>query len=198
MAPYATKKPSRPAWQFAAAGLLLGGLIGVGIWFAPVEGEVSPSNSLTSSLERSSLASFPSASSHKVAQAAELESQPQRISPQPRVTFSLCHSGGGSNCVVDGDTLWINGTKVRVADIDTPETHPPRCEREAELGARATQRLLELVNAGPFEALPIGGRDQDQFGRKLRVLVRDGRSLGDVLVAEGVARTWEGSRRPWC
>lgn len=64
--------------------------------------------------------------------------------------FGFCHVGGGINCVVDGDTFWFNGERIRVADIDTPETHPPRCATESELGNRATQRLHELLNAGPF------------------------------------------------
>ncbi|MCW2336293.1 endonuclease YncB(thermonuclease family) [Sphingobium sp. B2D3A] len=114
-------------------------------------------------------------------------------------TFSLCHEGGGLNCVVDGDTLWMNGEKIRVADIDAPETHPPRCDAEADLGNRATRRLAELVNAGPFEAqVASDGRDVDRYGRKLRVLVRDGQSLGGVMVGEGLARSWTGRRQPWC
>ena len=112
-------------------------------------------------------------------------------------TFSLCHTGGGGNCVVDGDTLWINGEKVRVADIDAPETHPPRCAREADLGRRATYRLHDLVNAGPFAIFPVA-RESGRYGRKLRVLSRSGRSLGDMLVSEGLARTWSGRREPWC
>lgn len=111
--------------------------------------------------------------------------------------FTICHTGGGIDCVVDGDTLWVGGEKIRVADIDAPETHPPRCAYEADLGDRATRRLAELVNADPFE-LRIVDREVDRYGRKLRVLVRNGRSLGDQLVAEGLARTWEGRRRPWC
>jgi len=112
--------------------------------------------------------------------------------------FSFCHTGGGINCVVDGDTIWMDGVKIRVADIDAPETHSPRCSHEAELGDKATQRLLQLVNQGLFEARPIGSRDEDQYGRKLRVLVHGGRSLGDILVQEGLARTWDGARHPWC
>jgi endonuclease YncB( thermonuclease family) len=50
----------------------------------------------------------------------------------------------------------------------------------------------------PFEVAPIGGRDEDRYGRKLRIVTRGGRSLGDVLVAEGLARTWTGRREPWC
>ncbi|HEY1124750.1 MAG TPA: thermonuclease family protein [Sphingobium sp.] len=113
-------------------------------------------------------------------------------------TFSFCHTGGGTNCVVDGDTIWLDGVKIRVADIDAPETHPPRCAREADLGKRATDRLLALVNAGAFSAEPAGDRDEDRYGRKLRVLVRNGQSLGDQLVTEGLARSWDGARHPWC
>src|SRR5262249_36876037 len=64
--------------------------------------------------------------------------------------FRLCHTGGGYNCVVDGDTFHYHFTRIRIADIDTPETHPPRCAHEAELGRRATLRLQELLNQGPF------------------------------------------------
>lgn len=64
--------------------------------------------------------------------------------------FALCHHGGGTNCVVDGDTFWFRGDKYRIADIDTPETHGPRCAAEGELGSMATRRLQALMNAGPF------------------------------------------------
>jgi endonuclease YncB( thermonuclease family) len=99
--------------------------------------------------------------------------------------------------VVDGDTAWIAGVKVRVADIDAPETHPSRCEREATLGNRATLRFQELLNQGPVTLQSIE-RDEDQYGRKLRIVSRDGRSLGMQLVSEGLARTWTGRREPWC
>lgn len=101
-------------------------------------------------------------------------------------------------CVVDGDTFWLEGDKIRVADIDTPEVSQPGCASEKALGDRATHRLIELLNEGPFEMSAIGGRDEDQYGRKLRVVTRNGRSLGDQLVSEGLARTWTGRREPWC
>jgi micrococcal nuclease len=111
--------------------------------------------------------------------------------------FGFCHTGGGTNCVVDGDTFWMNGQKIRIADIDTPETHPPRCTEEAALGAQATQRLQALLNAGPVTLQSID-RDTDVYGRALRIVMRNGQSLGDTLVAEGLARRWDGARRPWC
>lgn len=111
--------------------------------------------------------------------------------------FGLCHSGGGTNCVVDGDTLWIAGVNIRIADIDAPETHDARCAAEQRLGDRATRRLHALVNSG---AVTLGGigRDSDRYGRKLRIVAVEGVSVGDTLVGEGLARPYAGGRRPWC
>ncbi|MBB6425818.1 thermonuclease family protein [Sphingopyxis sp. JAI128] len=111
--------------------------------------------------------------------------------------FTFCHSGGGSNCVVDGDTFWFADEKYRIADIDTPETHPARCAEEAALGGAATERLQQWLNAGAF-SLESAGRDSDRYGRKLRIVTRGGDSVGSLLIGEGLARPWEGRRRPWC
>ncbi|MDQ2953661.1 MAG: thermonuclease family protein, partial [Pseudomonadota bacterium] len=112
--------------------------------------------------------------------------------------FGMCSGFGRYNCVIDGDTFYFQGLKIRIADIDAPETHPPRCDYERELGARANRRLHELLNVGPFELVQMGNRDEDRYGRKLRIVLRNGQSLGDILVAEGLARTWTGRRQPWC
>ena len=114
-----------------------------------------------------------------------------------RASFGFCHTGGGTNCVVDGDTLWLGGEKIRVADIDAPETHEPRCAAEQTLGDRATRRLRELLNNGAVSLQPID-RDEDKYGRKLRIVLVDGQSVGERLVGEGLARRYAGGRRPWC
>lgn len=111
--------------------------------------------------------------------------------------FTLCGDRRRLNCVVDGDTFWFRRQKIRVADIDAPELSPPRCADERQRGEAAKRRLMELLNGGSF-SLSIGVRNEDHYGRKLRILTRDGRSLGEVLVNEGLARRWDGSRRPWC
>jgi len=64
-------------------------------------------------------------------------------------------------------------------------------------GEAAKRRLLTLLNAGPFD-LSVQGRAQDRYGRQLRVISRGGRSLGGVLVAEGLAEPWQGKRGDWC
>jgi len=112
--------------------------------------------------------------------------------------FRMCGSRVHEQCVVDGDTFRLRGQRVRIADIDAPEIRPSRCAREADLGARATSRLLSLLNAGRFTLDPWPGRDTDRHGRLLRVVTRRGESLGGMLVDEGLARPWTGRRRPWC
>jgi endonuclease YncB( thermonuclease family) len=114
-----------------------------------------------------------------------------------RIQFSSCHMGGGYNCVVDGDTIWLQGQKIRIADIDTPETHDFRCPSEKVLGDRATKRLQQLLNNGSVTLQPID-RDEDRYGRKLRIVMVDGASVGDTLVGEGLARWYGSGRQPWC
>lgn len=112
-------------------------------------------------------------------------------------TLEFCGSAARIDCVVDGDTIWLSGENIRIADIDTPEIFTPQCDAEQARGEAARRRLLALMNEGPFE-LRRAGRDADRYGRKLRTLHRGGRSLGDILVAEGLARRWDGARRGWC
>jgi endonuclease YncB( thermonuclease family) len=117
--------------------------------------------------------------------------------PQASATRGAPAGDLASLRVVDGDTFRLGGETIRIADIDTPELRA-RCPEEAALAGRATRRLQALLMQAPFELSPIGGRDEDRYGRKLRIVTRGGRSLGDVLVAEGLARTWTGRREPWC
>lgn len=112
-------------------------------------------------------------------------------------TFALCAPGPRVTCVVDGDTFWYRGEKVRIADINTPEVSEPDCPAEAELGKQATERLTELLNQGPFRLEPVE-RDRDRYGRLLRTVTRGGQSLGDTLVAEGLAERWQDRRGDWC
>ncbi len=111
--------------------------------------------------------------------------------------FPVCAGGRRVTCVVDGDTFWLDGVKIRIADIDTPEVSKPGCAGEAALGARATLRLAELLVDGPFD-LSTTDRDEDRYGRKLRIVSRHGQSLGDILVGEGLAHVWGGPQRSWC
>jgi endonuclease YncB( thermonuclease family) len=123
---------------------------------------------------------------------------PAKAATVAAAAFAPCTTAARITCVVDGDTFWLAGEKIRIADINAPETGRPACPGEAALGRAATRRLAGLLNAGQFTLESWRGRDRDRYGRTLRVVVRDGRSLGAVLVAEGLAEPWTGRRRNWC
>ncbi len=123
--------------------------------------------------------------------------QPSTAADRESAAFAGCIGSGRITCVVDGDTFWYQGRKIRIADINAPEIGHPGCAREAELGAAATRRLTELLNGGPF-TLAIEGREIDRYGRELRVVLRRGISLGVQLEREGLAEPWRGRRGNWC
>lgn len=132
------------------------------------------------------------------AQAASSSLQPNRLDRE-RAEFPICKGPRRHTCVVDGDTIWYRGAKIRIADIDAPEVTRPRCRREAALGSKATQRLQSLLNAAPFRFEPApDGRQQDRFGRELKVIKRSNTSIGALMVREGLAKRWVGQRRSWC
>jgi endonuclease YncB( thermonuclease family) len=116
------------------------------------------------------------------------------VSPR---NFDLCSGASRHTCVVDGDTFWLDGAKFRIADINTPEVSQPQCSAEAALGRKASVRLAELLSGATLD-LRAADRDEDRYGRKLRIVERDGRSVGQILVAEGLAHEWQGRRESWC
>ena len=114
-----------------------------------------------------------------------------------RATFSICGKDRHITCIVDGDTFWLRGERFRIADIDAPEINPPRCEAERIRGEAAKRRLGELLNAGPFP-LVARFRGEDQYGRKLPTVMREGRSIGGISVRPGLARWWDDPAQSWC
>lgn len=125
------------------------------------------------------------------------EWSPAGLTDHEQARFAVCGVGRRINCVIDGDTFWYGGEKIRLADINAPEVTDPDCPRERQLGAAATARLRQWLNAGAF-SLATSERDRDAYGRLLRTVTRDGASVGVVLVDEGLAEQWRGRRGSWC
>jgi micrococcal nuclease len=102
----------------------------------------------------------------------------------------------GKLYVIDGDTFGIGEHRIRIANIDAPETHPPRCLDEARLGLAATQRLNELLASG---TVTMSGAGHDRYGRELRYVQVDGQDVGEAMIAAGLARSYAGGKRQgWC
>jgi len=98
--------------------------------------------------------------------------------------------------IIDGDTISIGGQRIRIANIDAPETHPSRCPEEARLGLAATQKLRELLRSG---SVTMSGTGHDQYGRELRYVQVDGQDVGETMIAAGLARSYSGGKKQgWC
>lgn len=98
--------------------------------------------------------------------------------------------------VIDGDTFDLNGTRIRIAGIDAPETHPARCPQEAALGTAATQKLAELLRGRP---LWVSGLKTDRYGRAVAVVRVNGEDVADAMIGSGLARKDDRTKRQgWC
>lgn len=88
--------------------------------------------------------------------------------------------------VVDGDTLRIGDTRVRLFGIDAPEARQV-CKREEmnwACGEASTRQLRSLVD-GRLVACAVRGIDD--YGRSVAVCTADGMELNGTMVAQGWA-----------
>jgi endonuclease YncB( thermonuclease family) len=99
---------------------------------------------------------------------------------------------GSSLIIVDGDTVRYRGDRLRLLDIDAPETSEPRCPAERQAGYAATTALRTLI-AGQRVDIRYSG-SIDRYGRPLvRLATADG-DVGAALVARGLALPYAGGR----
>jgi len=115
----------------------------------------------------------------------------------PIFAIEPCGSGHRYTCIVDGDALWLRGEKIRLQGFDTPETTTNICggQKEIILGRKATARLTQLLNSGEVSFRRVG---QDKYGRTIADFYVDGTEVGDILIAEGLARRWPHGEEFWC
>lgn len=128
------------------------------------------------------------------------------------VTASSEVVNGDRIIVLDGDTVALPCTKpergcaekVRLLDIDTPETFHPSCEAERIAGLKAKERLAGLIRGKDVTVTRSG--DIDRYGRTLgRLLLIGETDAGAVLRQEGLALKYESGREAklartahWC
>ena len=111
--------------------------------------------------------------------------------------------------VIDGDTVGIQATwlpaplkpelSIRVFGVDTPEKgHRAQCPSEAQRGEAASAFTKAQINASSNRQIVL--MDWDKYGgRVLGDVVLDGKSLRQLLIANGFAREYYGeAKTSWC
>lgn len=107
--------------------------------------------------------------------------------------------------VIDGDsleasvTIWLGQevrTTVRLAGIDTAELRAA-CPMAREQAAAAKAFLAGRVEGG---SVTLTGIETDKYGGRVVAHVTDasGTDLAEALLAEGLARPYQGRRPDWC
>lgn len=110
------------------------------------------------------------------------------LSVVPAAAATIERPAAARIIIIDGDTFVLpGGERIRLQDIDAPETRKARCKRELVLGLRAKERLAQLMRSGPVEVDRTG---RDWFHRTLAIVKVGGASVGAMLVREGLALPW--------
>ena len=93
----------------------------------------------------------------------------------------------GQASVIDGDTIEIHGTRIRLWGIDAPEG-TQLCRGEDSLqyrcGAKAANDLDAFIARRPVSCTPIS---RDQYGRTVATCTVEATDLGEWLVSNGLA-----------
>jgi endonuclease YncB( thermonuclease family) len=96
----------------------------------------------------------------------------------------------GQASVVDGDTLEIHGTRIRLWGIDAPESSQ-LCRNDESLqyrcGAKAANELDAFIARRPVDCSPVS---LDQYRRTVAVCSIDGVDIAEWLVRNGLALDW--------
>lgn len=108
--------------------------------------------------------------------------------------FPICKGGHRVTCVVDGDTFWLKGEKVRPEGYDSPEMGGPKCSGPAAGAAEARGALAQLLASGTIE-LERHGKSYD---RTLARVTVDGQDIADVMIRAGYGRRYVPGEKPWC
>lgn len=93
----------------------------------------------------------------------------------------------GAAHVIDGDTIEIGATKVRLFGIDAPEsaqTCRAVVEKAYPCGEAATARVRQMTEGRP---ITCKGDEHDRYGRLLGVCSVGGVEINRTLVREGLA-----------
>ncbi|TDK39108.1 hypothetical protein E2F50_02950 [Rhizobium deserti] len=112
--------------------------------------------------------------------------------------FYLCGTAKQDDCVMAPDRFMFHGQKIRLVGIEVPDIKKPRCESERIKASDAELRVRAFLDSGPFELVTWQGNGDEIEGHKLRDVTRNGRSLADVLVNEGLAKRPGAGKGGWC
>ena len=108
--------------------------------------------------------------------------------------FGQCYDAEGSNCVLDGDTIYLEGQRIEIAGLKAPKIQGAQCDQERSRGIDSAVRLADLLNSGKVTLGPSVREPDGQLRTKVEV---GGNDVGTAMINAGMAREY-GNTNGWC
>lgn len=109
--------------------------------------------------------------------------------------FGQCYNAGGPDCVVDGQTIYLGGQKLMIANMVAPKIQGAKCDDERTKGIDAAVHLADLLNSGKVTAGATAEGPDGQMRTQVEV---DGRDVGIAMVGDGAGRDPSAPSVDWC
>ena len=107
------------------------------------------------------------------------------------LSFWVCNISFADNLkIIDGDTIILNGEKIRFSGIDTPELKQTCMLGEEKLGCGMTAKMLLVKKIGNNTPECIS-EGKDAYKRTLAECFVNGESLSKFLVRSGYAFAYQ-------
>ena len=111
------------------------------------------------------------------------------VAPLPSATPSAAETDVGQASVIDGDTIEIQGVRIRLHGIDAPESSQT-CRRDGSDLRCGQQAALALADRIGQRTVRCDVRDVDRYGRSVAVCSAGGEDLNAWMVASGLAMAY--------
>lgn len=104
--------------------------------------------------------------------------------------------------VIDGDTIDLcQGDKVeriRIANLDAPESYRPKCAKEKHLGLAAKDEALRFF-IRPSVDLDVTRYNTDRYGRSVAAVSVNGVDFATHMIEAGHGVKWQfNEKHNWC
>jgi endonuclease YncB( thermonuclease family) len=117
------------------------------------------------------------------------------VAAREEARFRQCYNAAGGNCVLDGDTIRVEGEWVDIAGLDAPTVTAAPCVEERVRGIAASVRLADRLNRGK---VAVSRPFNDAYGRVVRRVEVNGVDVAGVMISANLARPYTGEKYDWC
>lgn len=114
------------------------------------------------------------------------------------VEFVSCYDGDTCTfniLIPDCPPIFCEKIPVRISGIDAPELRG-RCEAETALATLARDTVNQVLSKAA--RIELHDLQRGIYFRVVARIVADGEDIGTLLIQHGMAREYEGKRKPWC